>query len=861
VLKSDQIDFAIYTVFSPLQMKLAEYWIARQFPKLCAKLRWTQDSWLQRRIVLERINGDTVNSSPGCLRDTDDPRGETLNGEPAQIKGVLDVKTNDTESGDFREIKQQLVRAQMLLLQKEAWQARVFDTFGWKLLNRLGPLKHGFLSSIRRAVKRVGVPRDKESDYRAWVAWSERVRLSAEYARIKIRSFAYRPRISILMPVFNPPPEYLTKAIESVVLQHYTEWELCICDDGSTSPQVREVLDEYASKDKRIRTTFSQQNEGIARATNRSLRLASGEFVGFLDHDDELTTDALLEVVAVLQHSKVDLIYSDEDKLDSSGRRCQPFFKPCWSPDLLLSTMYTCHFSVYRKVIVDELGGLREGFDGSQDYDLALRFTEKTDRIAHIPRVLYQWRQVAGSSASSVSAKPYAYAAGQRALTDAILRRGIDGEVLSESVPGFYRVKRKIIRPGKVSIIIPTRDRLNLLRKCVASLESNNADDNIEILILDNGSKDRATLAYLASSKHRVIRNDEPFNFSRLNNLAARESTSEYLLFLNDDTEVIEKEWLSAMLEQAQRREVGAVGAKLLYHDGKIQHAGVVLGLRGMAGHAQRHQDGRDAFGYMNFANIIRNYSAVTGACLMLRREVFNAVGGFDEHLAVRFNDVDLCLRLRKLGYLVVYTPYARLYHREMLSRGVVNALEESYFWAKWHDRIATDPYYNPNLSMRTEDFSIDYSKPEALYLMFAFDFLDHEVPITAGCQLGQTFIATHNDLCAIGVRLVPHSDAYSGVFRLHVRESVDSGVDLRTAELGAAEISNKDFTIFMFDPICKSTGELFYFFIEQCDDTGAKATIGKTTYTSDVIGPSFENHRATSGTLSYRLYGLANAR
>jgi GT2 family glycosyltransferase len=807
---------------------------------------------------LEHTNGDPVSSSPGCLKD---PRGETLNEETVQDRGALGVKTIEADPDDLREVKQQLVRTQMLLLQKEAWQAKVFGTFGWRLLNRFGPLKHGFLSRVRRAVKRVRLLRDKESDYREWVAWSERTRVSAEYAQSQIKSFEYRPRISILMPVFNPPAEYLTIAIDSVVRQFYADWELCICNDGSTSPRVREVLDEYASNDERIRVTVSPQNEGIALATNRALSLASGEFVGFLDHDDELTPNALFEVVAVLQHSKADLIYSDEDKLDSSGGRCQPFFKPCWSPDLLLSTMYTCHFSVYRKVILDEIGGLREGFDGSQDYDLALRFTEKTERIAHIPRVLYQWRQVAGSSASSVKAKPYAYAAGQKALTDAIRRRGIKGEVLPESVPGFYRVKRTVIKHGKVSIIIPTRDRLNLLRKCVTSIEFNNADDDIEILIVDNGSRDRGTLAYLASSRHRVIRDDEPFNFSRLNNLAAQESTSEYILFLNDDTEVIEKEWLSAMLEQAQRLEVGAVGAKLLYRNGKIQHAGVVLGLCGLAGHTQRHEDGLGAFGYMNFANIVRNYSAVTGACLMLRREVFNTVGGFDERLAVRFSDVDLCLRLRKLGFLVVYTPYARLYHREMISRGVVNKLEEDYFWGKWHDTIPIDPYYNPNLSLRTEDFSIDYSKPEAFYLMFAFDLFDHEVPVTAGCQLGQAFIATHNDLCAIGVRLVLHSPVYSGVFRLHVRESVDSEVDLRTAELAAWEISHKDFTIFRFDPICKSSGEQYYFFLEKCGDTGSIATIGKTTYTSDVIGPSFENHRATSGTLSYRIYGLANAR
>lgn len=700
--------------------------------------------------------------------------------------------------------------------------------------------------------------------YAQWAARTERLRDDRDRALAGINRFTYRPTISILLPVYNTPTELLRKAIESVLQQFYADWELCISDDASTARHVRELLDEYRARDARIKVTFAERNGGIAEASNRALALATGEFIGLLDHDDQLTPDALYEIAATLQKTDADLIYSDEDRLDAKGRRTEARFKPAWSPDLLLSCMYLAHFCVYRKSIVNQLGGFRGGFDGSQDYDLALRVTEATEKIAHIPKILYHWRKVAASASSPFAARPTVTEAGRRALQEALDRRQIIGEVASETVYGYYRVRRAITRAGRVSIIIPTRDGIKHLPRCIASIEAKTDYRNFDILVVDNGSRHRATLDYLQRLPYRVLRLDEPFNFSRLNNVAARETIGEHLLFLNDDTEVINAEWLTAMVEQAERAEVGAVGAKLLYPDGRIQHAGIILGAGGAASHAHRGVDGFSGAGYLNYPNVIRNYNAVTAACLMMRRAVFFGTGGFDENrFAVSYNDVDLCLRLRRAGYLIVYTPYAQLYHHESATRGTNRyPHEEANLRAGWRNELLSDCYYNPNLRA-TGDFTIDYAKPESLLCAFAQESDEQIISrLDSATRVGQEFVIEHDNLCAIALRLQLTHRTDQGVLRLRVRESPASAIDLAIAELAAAQVRDGQWGCFYFNPLRNSGGRRYYFCLEMSAASAASAVkVWGSTNTAAEAGPHFQNHVAAPGTLAFRVYTLLQFR
>lgn len=551
---------------------------------------------------------------------------------------------------------------------------------------------------------------DLDSHYQVWLQHHHLTAHLITEMKAAIDAFIYIPLISILTPVYNTDERWLRRAIESVRSQIYFQWELCLVNDASTIPQVMRLLDEYTAIDPRIKVKHLPRNEGIAGASAHALGLASGDFVGLLDHDDELSQDALFEVVKRLNEDpSFDLLYSDEDKLEPDSRRVEPFFKPDWSPDLLLSMNYITHFSVFRRSLLEEVGGFRRGFDGSQDYDLLLRVTERTDRIAHIPKILYHWRKITGSAAGSTSAKPWAYEAARRALEEALGRRGLEGSVES-GAPGHYRVRYRLRGKPLVSIIIPTRDRWQLLSQCMKSIEEKTNYTGYEILVLDNDSIEPGTLAYLdaISGKWRVYRCPGPFNFSRINNFGVAHATGDYLMFLNNDTQVLRSDWLDAMLEHAQRPEVGTVGAKLLYPDGRIQHAGVVLGIGGVANHAFRYLPGGtpNSFG---FADAVRNCSAVTAACMMVPRRVFEAVGGFDERFRVAFNDVDLCLRIRQSGYLIVYTPFALLYHHEGASRGKLHPSEdEELMWRLWGQAIrAGDPYYSPNLTLSREDWSL----------------------------------------------------------------------------------------------------------------------------------------------------------
>ncbi|MBI4378642.1 MAG: glycosyltransferase family 2 protein [Nitrospinae bacterium] len=531
----------------------------------------------------------------------------------------------------------------------------------------------------------------------------------------KIGRFKYKPTISIIMPVFNVDKVWLEKAIDSVLNQIYPSWELCIADDCSTKSHIREVLEYYKNRDSRIKIKYLTRNQGISLASNEAISLVTGEFIGLLDHDDELALDALYEVVKLLQeYPDADMIYSDEDKITSEGKRFNPFFKPDWSPDLFLSQMYTCHFGIYRKKLVDEIGGFKEGFDGSQDYDLVLRLTEKTDKIFHIPKMLYHWRTIPGSTAAEYSAKASDNAS-LRALSEALSRRSIRGNVEKGTYNSLFRVKRSLLVKPKISIIIPTKDQIEMLKDCVESILNKTDYQNYEIVIVENNSIQKDTIEYLdkleiENRNIKVFHYARRFNFSAINNYAMGKIDSEVAVFLNNDIEVKSSEWLSAMVEHIQRKEVGAVGAKLLFPNDSIQHAGVILGIGGVAGHAFKGLHNNINQSYFGHADAIRNYSAVTGACLMIRKGIFEEIGGFDEvNLPIAFNDIDLCLRLRERGYLIIYTPYAVLYHYESSSRGygVGPDPEAGYMIKKWKHKLYNDPYYNINLTLQREDFGI----------------------------------------------------------------------------------------------------------------------------------------------------------
>jgi len=559
-------------------------------------------------------------------------------------------------------------------------------------------------------------------DYEAWVQQEQLTLARIREIGGEIEQFAYKPLISVLVPVYNVDEKWLRKCVDSVRNQLYPFWELCIADDASPKLHIRDVLEEYCAIDPRIRVVYRKENGHISAASNTALAIAVGEFAALLDHDDELAKDALYENVKWLNlHPDADMIYSDEDKINSDGKRHSPFFKPDWSPDLLLSQMYTCHLSLYRTSLMRELGGFRIGYEGSQDHDLALRLTEKTDRIEHIPRILYHWRSLPQSTSAGASAKQYTQSAGFRAVSDAIERRGLDGWVEADNeIANVYRVHYRPVNSPLISILIPTRNMGEMLDHCLASIFSKTTYEHFEVLIADNGSDDLRTQEVFAKwqvqepKRFQTVRMDMPFNYSRLNNQMVQMARGELILMLNNDIEVISGDWLTEMAGQALRAEVGVVGSCLLYPDNTIQHAGVILGLGGIAGHGHKHAAADDP-GYFSKLRAIANYSALTGACLMVRKAVYLEVDGLDELLAVAFNDVDFCLKLRAKGYYHVLLPQVKLYHRESKSRGTEDTPakrarfreETELMRQRWGDLLESDPFYNRNLSLNREDYSL----------------------------------------------------------------------------------------------------------------------------------------------------------
>lgn len=573
----------------------------------------------------------------------------------------------------------------------------------------------------RRLERRKFARRNRETpSYEEWVrrfSTPTAAQLSAWRERSRQRG---QPLVSVLVPTYNPKPEHLQAAIASVMAQSHERWELCLADDASTDPQVRDLILELSAQDPRIKHVFRPKNGHISAASNSALELATGDFVALLDQDDLLAPHALsLMVAEALSHPDASLFYSDEDKVDDSGWRSQPHFKPDWNHTLALSQNYVCHLMMIRADLVREVGGFREGYEGAQDHDLLLRCAERISptQIKHVPHVLYHWRMHERSTSKSLGTKPYAQLNGCKVVQEHLARMHRSADVQPEGL--FYKVSYAPPETWPtVAVIVPTRDKPELLKKCVASILAGTDYPCVELWIVDNGTQDPQARHWLREAaldpRVRVLEDSRPFNYSALNNLAVSKTRADVLCLMNNDIEVTQPGWLKTMVLDLMQPCVGVVGARLFYPDGTLQHAGVIVGLNGTAGHIFRGQ-ARDDSHYMYRSMLPQELSAVTAACMLTRRETFDALDGLDERFAVAFNDIDYCLRAKEAGWKVVYQPHAELIHHESASRGKDRTKaqkdrleqEQQLFLYRHAAHVGHDAAYNPNLSKKYEDASI----------------------------------------------------------------------------------------------------------------------------------------------------------
>ena len=585
--------------------------------------------------------------------------------------------------------------------------------------------EHGLTPTAKKVIQTL-VRILKNSDQftisqKAYQKWIEESEPDTEQLKIqRNHKFKSNPKISLIVPTYNTPLSFLKEMVKSVLEQTYSNWELCIAD-GSNEKTTIEYLESLIQEGGQIKITFLERNYGIAGNTNRAMDLADGDFICLLDHDDTLAPFALYEIVKTINEKPdVDIIYSDEDKLTFDGRlRVSPHFKPDWSPYNLLSYNYITHLLTVKRSLLEKVGYIREGYEGAQDFDLTLRITEKARHIYHIPKILYHWREHNNSTAKNPESKSYTTFSTQRAVADALRRRNIAGRVFGGPFLSSARVVFTIKGEPLVTIVIPTIDHVDTLKTCISSITNRSTYRNFEIIIIDTGSKEKATQEYydsLASNKNiRLLQWSKPFNYSAVNNYAAKQAKGEYIIFLNNDVEVQTAEWIESMLEFCQNEDVGAVGAKLYYPDYTIQHGGVIIGVGGVAGHSHKSFP-RHSNGYYGRLSVPTNLSAVTAACVMIPTKVFKQVRGFDEGYPLSFNDIDLCLKIREKGYSVIWTPHAQLVHYESKTRGYEDnpekqarfKMEIDRFKSRWGDFLEMgDPYYNPNLTLVREDFSI----------------------------------------------------------------------------------------------------------------------------------------------------------
>lgn len=688
---------------------------------------------------------------------------------PDKTAGLTTAELELTKRLEQKELE--LMVANMKILRLQGLLKLLYETFSWRLTKPLrflgqqanrgshnvhmlfGVLKRGggikpFLLNALQVIEQEGFigvkrrlfnlretllgylliptpdgPHVGRNDYQEWIRRYDT--LDEERRRgikNKIDEMKFQPKISIVMPVYDPPLHLLEEAILSVRKQLYPEWELCIADDASKNDAVRVLLGRNAEEDSRIKIVYRNENGHISAASNSALELATGEYVALMDNDDLLPEHALFWVAqAIIGNPDAGLIYSDEDKINETGERYDPYFKCAFNYELFLAQNMICHLAVYRRDLIEAVGGFRVGFEGSQDYDLALRVTEQisVSRVVHVPRVLYHWRAIAGSTALSSDEKYYAVEAGRRAVSEHLQRNGLSAFVEpAPEVPYMNRVR--FVSPGLlplVSIIIPTRDCSELLGLCINSILQRTSYSTYELIIIDNGSVEPKTAQLfekLPKDKITIVHDNSPFNYSAINNLGAKVAKGKYLCLMNNDIEIITPDWLEEMLSFAVNPDVGCVGARLWYPDGRLQHGGIILGINGVAGHAYK-KSLRSQTGIMNRAKLHQNLSAVTGACLLVGRHIYEKVGGLDETFVVALNDVDFCLRVREAGYRNVWTPYAEMFHHESASRGLDDSPEkQDRFYGeflrmqkRWGNDLLNDPAYSPNLTLDFEDCSL----------------------------------------------------------------------------------------------------------------------------------------------------------
>ncbi len=573
--------------------------------------------------------------------------------------------------------------------------------------------KNGIMKTIQKILSKLPFSKQKKyekeenENYKLWIQNNEPNEVELEKQRNHV--FEYEPKISVIVPMYNTKEKYLTELIDSLINQTYSNWELCLADGSS---EKKEYVQELIKQDTRIKYKFLNANKGISENSNEALKLAEGEYIALLDHDDILPVFSLYEIVKTInQYKEAEFFYTDEDKLlEEKENRIGPHFKQDYAPDTLMSYNYICHFSIFKKSLLDRIGGFQKEFDGSQDYDLILRAVEEANKIVHIPKILYHWRMNIDSVALNSSAKPYAYEAAKKAIKAHLDRKGIQADVEDSSILGIYQIKYHVIGEPKVSIIILNKDHKKDLKRCVQSILEKTTYHNYEIIIVENNSKTKEIFKYYETlqknEKIKVLKYEgDGFNYSKLNNFGVEHSTGDYIVLLNNDTKIITNNWIETMLGNCQREDVGIVGAKLLYANTKVQHVGVVLGLTGVAGHVNLGLEAEEP-GYMARNVISQNYMAVTGAMLMISKQDYCEVGGLDEAFPVAYNDIDLCLKIREKNKVVVLNPFVQAYHYESKTRGYEVTLEkqkrlqedEKRLKEKWKEIFQKeDPYFNIN--------------------------------------------------------------------------------------------------------------------------------------------------------------------